>query len=244
MAYPAYREFAVPGSGNKDKDELNVFWSRVAAILNPLGPIKPAQKWQRSWADKCAYATKQALQKGRPVPSGSGGDFAYTSDNPEVDAIMNIIGWEAAFSSGYEMEDCEKENENTSPLSTPTCFKRKASLSPLGRSASPLNPFLHTQGGNRSSTSPVSAGSPAAINTFQKEIEKLSQAVERNTEMLFEMKGAIDNMRVIQVVDATSTIVQQTAVTEEAPAPAQEEEFSVENPPLMPDFDFSLPLLD
>ncbi|XP_052123365.1 uncharacterized protein LOC127749391 [Frankliniella occidentalis] len=118
---------------------------------------------------------------------------------------MNIICWEAAFSGAAGRDEDRYEESGTSPLSTPVAPKRpRVSISPLGRRSSSAMPR---------SDSPFSAASqsPAAqqlssstandISELTSEITRLSESVERSTNLVLELQRTLENS-IVQMLDA------------------------------------------
>jgi len=79
---------------------VNHFCHYVPRHCSPLLSFNICVFYQ-SWKDCVSYACRVATSKAQLVEKE--GEYSYTTYNTEVDKIMNIIGWEQAFSSPQDL---------------------------------------------------------------------------------------------------------------------------------------------
>ncbi|KAE8743389.1 hypothetical protein FOCC_FOCC010994 [Frankliniella occidentalis] len=91
-----------------------MLWEKLRNLLNGMpGATKTVAQWKEVWSSMRSDARQHACSNGVPKTTGTGGggmsedeendDSPFYTDNPFVNRIMAIIGWDVAM--GVEVKD-------------------------------------------------------------------------------------------------------------------------------------------
>ncbi|KAK3922354.1 Regulatory protein zeste [Frankliniella fusca] len=106
---------------------MKKMWDKLAEDLNKIpGATKTPAKWKEVWANMRSEAKQYACSNGTPKPTRTGGggvsdeeeeEVPFVTDDPFVNRIMAVTGWQVAFGVGVKDDLDTSSDEDSAPKS-------------------------------------------------------------------------------------------------------------------------------